>query len=117
MTDYTVAEVKDAIDAYSVEVDVHGGGTYTAEWDWNEVDYQDEKYNVLILRGEKVPFEVTESDTGGEGHGEYVFIVIKVGDQLFRKEGYYASHYGTDWDGDFEEVETYEKTVTAYRAV
>lgn len=86
---------------------------------WDELDWilRDGTRETLTVNGEKYDLELVEADTGGEGHGEYVFVVVKVGDQLFRKEGYYASHYGTDWDGDFEEVEAYEKTVTDYRAV
>lgn len=51
---------------------------------------------------------------GGEGSGEYTYIVIRVGDQFFRKEGAYFSHYGTDWDGSFEEVWPTEVTETKY---
>lgn len=86
---------------------------------WDELEWilrRGETTN-LTVNGGTYPLSVVEADTGGEGHGEYVFIVVKVGDQLFRKEGYYASHYGTDWDGRFEEVEAYEKTVTDYRKV
>ena len=54
---------------------------------------------------------------GGEGQGDYAAVIFSIDGRLFRKEGYYASHYGTDWDGDFEEVEAYEKTVTDYRPV
>lgn len=47
--------------------------------------------------------------TGGEGGGESAYLVIGVtfpdGDSKFyMKTGYYASHYGTDWDGSFTEV-------------
>jgi hypothetical protein len=59
---------------------------------------------------------------GGEGQGDYAAMVFKVTapdgtDRLFRKEGYYASYDGTTWDGDFAEVEAYEKTVTDYREI
>lgn len=54
---------------------------------------------------------------GGEGQGEYTAVIFEIDGRLFRKEGYYASHYGADWDGDLEEVEAYEKTVTDYRTV
>lgn len=86
---------------------------------WDELAWavKDEKGETLTVNGEKYPLTVVEEDTGGEGHGEYVFVVIRVGDQLFRKEGYYASHYGTDWDGTFEEVEAFQKKVTDYRKV
>ena len=54
---------------------------------------------------------------GGEGEGDEAWVVFRVGDQLFMKTGYYTSHYGFEWDGDLEEVEAYEKTVTDYRPV
>jgi hypothetical protein len=52
-----------------------------------------------------------------EGGGEEVWAVVKVGTQYFRKEGYYASHYGTDWDGDVTEVTPTPKMVTFYEPV
>jgi hypothetical protein len=42
-------------------------------------------------------------------------VVIRVGTQLFRKNGYYASHYGTDWDGSVDEVVSSEKVITVYK--
>lgn len=59
---------------------------------------------------------------GGEGQGDYAAMVFSVAStdgatRLFRKEGYYASHDGTTWDGDFAEVEAYDKTVTDYREI
>lgn len=41
---------------------------------------------------------------GGEGQGDERWLVLKVGDRHFRKNGWYASHYGSSWEGDFEEV-------------
>ena len=61
--------------------------------------------------------EVVEYDGGGEGHGEYIYLVFKIGDRYFRKTGYYASFDGSNWDGSLEEVEPFEKTVTDYRRV
>lgn len=84
------------------------------ELDWYNLAWEDYDQETLNIEGEEVKFSLVESDPGGEGHGEYVFLVIKVGDQLFRKEGFYASHHGTDWDGDFSEVEPKEVTVTKY---
>jgi len=59
--------------------------------------------------------EVIDSD-GGEGQGEVIYFVLKIsaGDTVryFRKDGYYASHYGTDWDGSFAEVSAVQRTVT-----
>lgn len=59
---------------------------------------------------------------GGEGEGDYAALIFTVTDatgntRLFRKEGYYASFHGTDWDGTFAEVEAYDKTVTDYREI
>lgn len=54
---------------------------------------------------------------GGEGQGDERWIVFKVGDQLFRLNGYYSSYDGSTWDGGVEEVEAYEKTVTDYRVI
>lgn len=52
---------------------------------------------------------------GGEGQGDSLWVVFRVGDQLFRKSGYYNSWDGGYFDGDLEEVEPYEVTVTRYR--
>lgn len=60
-----------------------------------------------------------EGYEGGEGGGEDAYQVVKLvaddgSERYFRKEGYYASHYGCDWDGDLYEVVPYEKVVTFY---
>jgi hypothetical protein len=80
---------------------------------WGELEYGEHS---IILRGKSVPVTHTES-FGGEGQGEKRWVVVKIGDQLFKKDGYYASHYGTDWDGPFREVNQVEKTVTVYEPV
>jgi hypothetical protein len=41
---------------------------------------------------------------GGEGCGEYMALVIRVRTRTFRKEGFYASWDGSNWDGPFREV-------------
>lgn len=115
---FTVQQVKDALDSWEVErYSEYSKSNYTEVWSWDEADYAYGDGVTLNIDGEEVLLTVVEADTGGEGHGEYVFVVIKVGDQYFRKEGYYASHYGTDWDGSFAEIEPFEKTVTDYRVV
>lgn len=53
-----------------------------------------------------------EVEEGGE---KYVWVVFQINDQLFRKSGFASSWEGTDWDGGLEEVESYEKTVVAFR--
>ncbi len=97
MTDYTVDEINEAV--------------RNVDDFWYELDYRPRG---LSLRGETVVPKVVEADTGGEGHGESCHYVFQVGDQLFRKDGYYASHYGTDWDGSLYEVQAVERTATLY---
>lgn len=58
---------------------------------------------------------------GGEGSAEYIWQVWSVVNldtdeiQYFKKDGYYASYDGSNWDGEIYEVEPFEKTVTDWR--
>lgn len=81
---------------------------------WSGIAWEDHGFDTVEIDGEVLPFEVVKSKGGGEGQGEYCYVILKVGDQHFKKEGYYASHYGTDWDGSFFEVFPTEVTVTKY---
>jgi hypothetical protein len=101
VTDYTAAEIEAAAELLGD--------------DWETLQYAG-RYSTddtIVLRGEPVKIEHV-AGAGGEGEGDSIWFVTKVGDQLFRKDGYYASHYGTDWDGDFREVQAVEKTVIVY---
>lgn len=87
---------------------------------WGELSYllKDERYDAdnrkWITTRDSVRFNghtirYHEGYEGGEGGGEAAYIVIGVtfpdGDNKFyMKAGFYASHYGTDWDGSFSEV-------------
>lgn len=84
------------------------------EGDWYELGDGEGK---VTLNGVEYDWKSVEHLGGGEGSGEYTAVIFNIGGRLFRKEGYYASHYGTDWDGNFSEVEAYQKTSTAYRPV
>lgn len=53
----------------------------------------------------------TDYDSSG---GMYVVLRSERTGQLFRKEGWYQSHSGSEWDGDVYEVQAREKTVTVY---
>jgi hypothetical protein len=105
MTNYTAREVEQAIEGH----DYFDG--------WGEIKWSNEGDVALEipLNGETVPVTKVAS-FGGEGQGDEIWVVVQVGTQLFRKDGYYASHYGSDWDGDFEEVAAREKVVTVYEA-
>lgn len=103
------------------------GSDYVYEpelWEDGEVDswYDIEE----IFGGKDVSFtidgikvEAVEFDTGGEGHGEDIYMVFKTTDadgvvQLWRKDGYYASYDGDNWDGDFRKVDAVERVVVFY---
>lgn len=52
---------------------------------------------------------------GGEGQGEDYWMVLSVGDQLFRFAGYHDSWSGVSWEGaELEEVEAQEVIVVKY---
>lgn len=105
---FTAKQVEEAL---KVEAE-SGNGWYSDPF--QGLAYEDSDIENIVLDGETYPVEVVETDPGGEGHGEYVYFILKVGEQTFKKEGYYASHHGTDWDGDFFEVESREVTVTKF---
>lgn len=75
---------------------------------WTEVDGMR-----ITIDGEQYVLKVVNT-TGGMDNGSHASVTFQVGEQYFRKEGYYASHYGYDWDGDFKEVRPVEKTVIVY---
>lgn len=105
MSDYTTAEVDQAIERAE-------SGSEFPWWDELPSPAIIAKYVTLNLRDEDVPVEVV---TNCDGQGEDVYSVIKVGDQLFRKRGQFSSHWGTEWNGLFEEVESYKELVTFYK--
>lgn len=106
---YTAQQLSEIIDSvYDVEDDEFEDETgYENPWD----AIHDE---TVTIQG--VTFEHVES-FGGEGDGDTAWVVFKVGDQYFQKDGYYASYDGFYWDGDLYQVESYQKVVTAWRAV
>lgn len=81
---------------------------------WDELEYRE--IEALWVLGERYDFEVLDSKFGEEGdwHAN-TYIVFKVGDQTFRKTGYYASHDGQYWDGPLVEVEGHPETVIVWR--
>lgn len=96
----TVAELEAAVEGYD-------GGYYDGPW-------QDLYPNSSVEVG-LYTLEYVEKEGGYEGGGEELWVVFKVGDQYFRKSGYYASYDGSTWDGALEEVEPYVEPKTLYR--
>jgi len=125
---YTAREVQDALEEHTWTYDYTpykyeyvdgkytrvGEGTtetLTAEFSWNEIDEHSEYTGTAV--GD---VQVVEVDSGGEGHGEDIHAVVKVVEtgQLFRINGSYYSHYGSEWDGPLFPVNAVERTVVFY---
>lgn len=90
----------------------------SAEFAWYDLeDYLYGNHSALTIDGFGVLSQEV-FDTGGEGHGENVYMIFKLvndnGIHFFKKEGYYASHHGTDWDGPFSQVTPVERMVIFY---
>lgn len=87
------------------------------------------KYEADQVVGHEVPgvgrVRVIEAVGGGEGSGEEMYLIFSVVPEggyawktrFFRKDGYYASFDGSNWDGAFYEVEPTKHTVTIYQEV
>lgn len=60
------------------------------------------------------PPEPAEYDSYGETTSERIYMIVKVGDRFFKKEGWRSSYGGTDWDGECREVQPEPKTVVVY---
>jgi hypothetical protein len=52
---------------------------------------------------------------GGEGKGDDLWSVFQIGDQFFKKSGYYSSWNGSSWEYDFVEVTPVPVTKTEYK--
>lgn len=52
---------------------------------------------------------------GGEGHGDDYWLVIKVGSELFKVEGFHSSWEGVNWgEAELKEVVAREVTTVQY---
>ena len=86
MTDYTAHEIEEAVEAitdWASEENEWLGESASAIW--GELKYGAEIKSGLLLRGERVPVEKIASH-GGMGQGDEIWVVVKVGDQLFQKD-------------------------------
>lgn len=90
---------------------------YYGDYFWGDLEWDVKRGHLtaLTIDGETLPVEFVESEEGGEGDWETeVWVVFKVGDQYFRKTGYYASHSGTEWDGPMTEVHRVKKVIKVW---
>lgn len=132
-TTYTATEVLEAFEAHQEktgdgldEVWYDGPSKYRFKTDASGVrilndnprsswDYATEDVPFTIY-GEPVEVKIVE-ETGGMDEGSQASVTFSIGSQFFRKDGYYASHYGHDWDGAFYEVRPRSVTVTQYERI
>lgn len=97
----TVADIEAAVEAHEFSDD------FWPEFGWAS---RGEKENLPGL-GEIVVVDRRDDP----GDGQEMWIVFSLGDQFFRKTGYYSSWDGSSWDGALVEVEPYVEPVTFYR--
>lgn len=109
MSDFKPWEVDVTVSEYRQPDDEWSNGWWLM---WNqEIDKIEDPVLGTIERvaNKKFPFDQYETD------GAPIFVVVKVGDQYFQKEGVYASWDGTNMDGECVEVEPVEVPLTFYR--
>lgn len=110
----TKEEVLEVLRKYQEVPDDEEFSEYDDGIEWNEF-WSNETKTV----GD-VNIQVVE-DFGGADQGSQRYLVFsleKNGEtEYWQKDGYYASHYGTDWDGEFYQVKPVEKTITVYVGV
>lgn len=93
----------------------HGeGGLWDDSFDWDDWDecipWRSTLTTEVVGLG---TVEVWNHDFGGiETNVSY--LMFKVGDRIFRKEGLWVSHDGQYWDGGFTEVRAVQKVITDY---
>lgn len=109
MSDFTARDLEHMVD--NDEVHYEDGETVDSQEFWSEIHWGSTR---LAFPGIGKAMRVDSA--GGMDEGSNIWTVFEVGGRLFRKSGYYASHYGTDWDGAFEEVFPEQKTITVYSA-
>lgn len=96
----------------------------TCEWTWSEWSCSNPG------GGQQVPglglVETMDTYQGGEGGGEDAELVLKITPAddapetepyYLMKQGYYASHCGTEWDGEFFQVAPYVVPKVEYLSV
>lgn len=103
-----------SLNPYTVEA------ALVSEWGrepWGDFDWRAKNNdNQVTIDGTTYPVEFVEF---GPDHADYdsssaLFVVFRVGDETFRKFGYYQSHYGSEWDGLIERVRAQEVTKTEW---
>lgn len=85
-----------------------------------QAEYSDEGFADLLQwhkEGVELPGIGLATCVDYEHINEDLKLVFKVGDQLFRIEGWYSSYDADQWDTQVVEVEAREKTITVYEEI
>ena len=120
MTNFTAKAVEAALEEHFGDADETW---YEAKnWVTDRLEYYPERRVVdgrlkLVIDGTDVLVEYKDGKMPAEGGGEDIWVVVQIGDQFFRKDGYYMSHDGAYWDGDLHEVKPETRPVTFYEKV
>lgn len=125
----TASEIEDAILGYEYTVSypeiswstgrrVETGKTisYTETLDWHDLWCDGTSDPIQIPGVGRLEVVATH---GGEGQGDQAWVVVSITDafgdvKLYRKDGYYSSFEGADFDSELREVVVKEKVVSVY---
>jgi hypothetical protein len=105
---WTIKELEEAIEKWHEDHEEEESSNAFDDL-YYTLDYANEGES-LKLMGE--PVSLVEQ-FGGEGQGDEWWVIIKVGERLFRINGWYASYNGRE-STDIEEVKPVEYTATRY---
>lgn len=114
MTDYN--DLAEAIEEYGHDEDGNPNeefedNGYESGWDYITEEGYGGKPVVMNLLGKDVSIKVVES----KQQSEESYLILEIDGTLYRKDGWYASHYGSEWDGSFYPVKPVEKTITVWK--
>lgn len=111
MTVLTDTEIEEAIYAFYYDEDdepLEFIDDYGDFWEWFLEEGNKDK---TVLVGEHTFEYVTN---GEEGFDNGLYIIFEIDGVLYRKDGWYASHDGTYWDGSVYPTKAVEKTITVW---
>lgn len=100
MSEYDEYQVGKALDTLNLEVLYRNGGETALLVDGEPVKV------TLMDRADESPYQMLD-----EVYGYDVWMVVQIGDQFFKKFGYWTSHEGRSWQG-YKCVEVFPKTKT-----
>lgn len=93
--------------------------------EWDDSCGEGEGWETIVEWVDEDPISVddylvTQEASSYESGDDGMYVVFRFQDaqgnsQLFKKSGWYASHVGGEWEGDFKEVKARPTTVIVYR--